>query len=229
MKVRLTLLTAGLIGIISVAGLASTAFAWHPKGVISKKVENLTTGSGLSEADSSLSAVAAKPGDTLLYVITVSNTGAPANNGDDDMAHTVMTDTLPDGISLVSNPDQRTITEDLGTITPGKSVTKQYTVTVTAATSTTIDNTACFTGNSIVNDNPQQGCNSAFVSVTVPPTPMAPVTPVAPTPAAPITPAELPHTGMTENVIASSLILGLLTYTIYCFIISRRELSSTFR
>lgn len=230
MKVRLTLLTASLIGIVSIAGFASTALAWHPKGVISKKVENVTTGSVLGEADSADSAVAAKPGDTLTYVITVSNNGAVDASGNNDMANTVMTDTLPDGITLVANPSQRQITENLGTIKPGKSVTKEYTVTVTATADETIENQACFTGNSKANDNPQQGCNAAFVTVTVPPTPVIPVTPVTPTPTTPtpqpVMPTELPHTGIAENIIASGLILGLITYTTYFYYISRKALAT---
>jgi len=227
MKVSKVLLSAGLIGIVGVASLASTAYAWHPKGSITKKVQNVTTGSALSEADTEGTAVVAKPGDTLKYVIEVSNTGAADDRGYNDMAKTVMTDTLPAGIELVSNPSQRQISENLGTIKPGKSVTKEYLVKVTSETAGAIENTACFTGDSTANDNPQHGCNPAVVTVTIPETPVTttPETPEAPSTPAPETPAELPHTGMAENIVFSSFALGLVVYVAYIYVSSRRSLS----
>jgi uncharacterized repeat protein (TIGR01451 family) len=228
MKVSKVLLSAGLIGIVGLASLASTAYAWHPKGIITKKVQNVTTGSVLSEADTVGAAVAAHPGDTLKYVIEVSNTGAADDKSYNDMAKTVMTDTLPAGIELVSNPAQRQISEDLGTIKPGKSVVKEYLVKVTANTAGSIENTACFTGNSTANDNPQQGCNPAVVTVTVPEVPVTtvPETPAKPT-VTPQTPAELPHTGIAENVLLSAFVLGLLAYVTYIYVASRHNLAKT--
>jgi uncharacterized repeat protein (TIGR01451 family) len=228
MKVSKLVLAASVAGVIGLAGLTSTAFAWHPKGAITKKVQNVTTGSALSEADTAAAAVVAKPGDTLKYVIEVSNTGAADSKGYNDMAKTVMTDTLPAGIELVSNPAQRQISENLGTIKPGKSVTKEYLVKVTSETAGAIENTACFTGNSTANDNPQQGCNPAVVTVTIPEVPVT-TTPETPeTPVTPVTetPAELPHTGMAENVIFSSFALGLLVYVAYIYMSSRRNLAN---
>jgi uncharacterized repeat protein (TIGR01451 family) len=225
MKVSKVLLSAGLIGVVSIASLASTAYAWHPKGIITKKVQNVTTGSELSDADTEGTAVAAKPGDTLKYVITVRNDGAADSKGYNDMAKTVMTDTLPSGIELVSSASQRQISENLSTIKPGQSVTKEYLVKVTASTDGAIQNTACFTGNSTANDNPQQGCNPAIVTVTVPETPVTPTTPVTPSKPTPVTPVELPHTGMAENVIVSSFALGLVVYIAYIYVSSRRTLA----
>jgi uncharacterized repeat protein (TIGR01451 family) len=227
MKVSKVLVSAGLIGVVSIASLASTAYAWHPKGIITKKVQNVTTGSVLSEADTQSAAVVAKPGDTLKYVIEVSNIGATDSKGYNDMAKTVMTDTLPAGIELVSNPAQRQISENLGTIKPGKSVTKEYLVKVTSKTAGAIENTACFTGDSTANDNPQHGCNPAVVTVTIPEVPVT-TTPETPeTPVTPVTetPAELPHTGMAENVVLSSFALGLLVYVTYVYVTSRRSLT----
>ncbi len=227
MKVSKVLVSAGLIGVVSIASLASIAYAWHPKGIITKKVQNVTTGSVLSEADTQSAAVVAKPGDTLKYVIEVSNIGATDSKGYNDMAKTVMTDTLPAGIELVSNPAQRQISENLGTIKPGKSVTKEYLVNVTSKTAGAIENTACFTGDSTANDNPQHGCNPAVVTVTIPEVPVT-TTPETPeTPVTPVTetPAELPHTGMAENVVLSSFALGLLVYVTYVYVTSRRSLT----
>lgn len=228
MKVSKVLLNAGIIGTLTVAGLSTTAFAWHPKGVISKKVQNVTSGSALSEADTANQAVATKPGDTLRYVIEVRNDGQPASNGHNDMAKTVMTDTLPSGVELVSNPTQRQITENLGLLKPGQKVVKEYLVKVTAAKASTIQNTACFTGDSTVNDSPQQGCNPAVITVTVPPKPEVPTTPTVPqTPSTPEIPAELPKTGATENILASAFVLGLTWYVAHRYVTSRRELTKT--
>jgi len=183
-------------GVTLAAALVSPAFAWHPQGKIVKSVQNVTAGGALSDANTAATAVSAKPGDTLKYIIVVSNTGDEDKDGNNDMADTVMTDTLPAGVELVSNPSQRTITENIGTIQPGKSVTKEYAVKVTATKDSVILNKACFEGDSSVHDNKQQGCDDANITVKVPPvvTPPAPVTP--PITPAPVTPApELPKTG----------------------------------
>lgn len=239
MKINKLLLGTGIaVAVASTISLA--AFAWHPKGVITKKVQNVTTGSQLSEADNVSSAVAAKPGDTLKYVIEVRNDAAPADKNYNDMAKTVMTDTLPAGIELVGNPGQRTITENIGTLKPGQKVTKEYLVKVTASTDGSITNTACFTGDSPVNDNPQKGCNPAVVTVTVPEvppvtpeepevpeTPVIPETPVTPeTPQTPEMPAELPKTGAGTNSALIAILLGMTVYAAYRFVQSKRELAN---
>lgn len=226
MNVSKVVLSAAIIGAITVAGLSTNAFAWHPKGVITKKVQNVTTSSALSEADTVSAAVAAKPGDTLKYVIEVRNDAAPADKNWNDMVKTVMTDTLPAGIELVSNPSQRTITENIGRLKPGEKATKEYLVKVVSKTEGSIQNTACFTGDTEVNDNPQKGCNPAVVTVTVPPVVTPPVVtpPVTTTPVE--TPVELPETGATENIIVSSLALGALVYAAYRFAESKRNLTN---
>lgn len=241
-------------GVVLAASIVSPAFAWHPKGQIVKSVQNITSGnaSDLNTANDAKTAIAAKPGDTLKYVIVVSNTGDADKNGNNDMDKTVLKDTLPAGVELVSNAATRQITEDLGLIKPGKSVTKEYIVKVTAKTDGFIENKACFTGNSTVNDNPQSGCDVANAKVTVPPapvvTPPAPVKPVTTTPA-PVTPAvaapaaavattaavtpatsattptELPKTGP-----ASILMLGAVaTVAGYALNVLRLKLSTKFR
>ena len=219
------------VATVAAASLASSsAFAWHPKGEIIKKVQNITTGSALQDADDIPDAVNAKPGDILKYVITIKNTGDPDNRGWNDMAKTVLTDTLPAGVELTSNPSQHTITENFGIVKPGKSVTKEFTVKVTAKTAGTIKNTACFTGDSTNNDNPQKGCNPAIVMVTVPETPVTPTTPEtpkAPKAPAPALPAELPHTGTSETTFVSVLAFGLLWYVGHRYVTSRRQLAKT--
>jgi len=226
---KVVLLSAAIISTLTIASISTTAFAWHPKGVITKKVQNVTTSSALSEADTAGTAVAAKPGDTLKYVIEVRNDGAADSKGYNDMAKTIMTDTLPSGVELASNPAQRQITENLGLIKPGQKVTKEYLVKVTASKTGTIQNTACFTGDSTANDNPQQGCNPAVIVVTIPKTPDVPITPITPeTPApTPEIPAELPRTGLGENVVAATVVLGAGVYAAYRYAASKRELKKT--
>jgi len=234
-KVKLAV-SAVSASVVTAAIVASPAFAWHPKGVIVKYVENQTANIAKSDANDAAHAVAAKPGDVLKYTIVVRNDGAADSNGYNDMAKTVMTDTLPAGVELVSNPSARTISENLGTVKPGQSVTKEYLVKVTASKDGAIENKACFTGDSTASDNPQKGCDVADVNVTVPQTPpTTPTTPEQPTtpqtpaqpqqPAAPAPAAQLPNT-------ASGAVLGGLTgaSTIgvagYHFLRSKRNLKN---
>jgi len=223
MKRTTTLLVMAAVTTVTVATFSATAFAWHPEGKIIKKVQNVTSGSSLNDANDN-TAVVAKPGDILKYVIEVKNVGKAASNGYNDMAKTIMTDELPAGIELVNNPAQRKITEDLGLLKPGESKTKEYLVKVTASKAGAIKNTACFTGDSTANDNPQKGCDPAVVKVTVPSTPAPPSTPKPPVVEMP---TELPKTGVAENVLAATITLGALFYAISRYVISKRDLSKT--
>lgn len=214
----------GATSVVIAASVASPVYAWHPKGQIVKSVQNVTSGSALSDANTASSAVVAKPGDTLKYVIVVSNIGTASSNGMNDMAQTVLNDTLPSGVALVSDASKRQITENLGTIKPGLSVTKEYTVKVVATTEGVIENKACFTGDSTAHDNPQAGCDTADVKVTVPSTPVTPPAPVTPvpeqpkpvapapvvaTPTAVALPAELPKTGQANIMLLGALIAAV--------------------
>lgn len=216
--------TIGVISVISVAtavSVAAPAYAWHPKGKITKSVQNVTAGGAMHE-----SLVSAKPGDVLKYSITVSNVAAPASKQYNDMAFTVMTDTLPAGVELVSSPATRTIREDIGLIVPGKSVTKTYDVRVTSTTDgAVIENKACFTGDSVVKDNPQKGCDTASAKVSVPKTPVTPQQPQ--TPAAPVAPAaqptELVAVGTGQNVVLSFLAAGFLGFLAHKLVLGKRR------
>jgi uncharacterized repeat protein (TIGR01451 family) len=213
-----TIAISGIVSLGLVGAIATPAFAWHPEGTIIKKVQNVTSKSDLSDANDAGSAVAAKPGDILNYVITVSN-AQTSDDGKNDMVNTVLKDTLPDGVEFVSNPSERTITENLGTLKPKQSVTKQYQVKVTATKDVVITNKACFTGNSAANDNAQSGCDNAVVKVTVPETPTPPVTPpttpTAPTtpetPSTPSTPTETTPTALPSTGPASTIALALVS------------------
>jgi uncharacterized repeat protein (TIGR01451 family) len=163
----------------------------------------------MSDANTESASVSAAPGDVLVYTVVVSNTGDTASDGNNDMTNTKLTDTLPDGVELVSNPATRTIVEDLGTVTPGKSVTKSYNVKVTSKTDgDVITNKACFTGNSKVNDNPQSGCDVAVVKVKVPATPTPPTSTSEDE-----QPEVLPNTGST----ALTAVLITSTATVFGF------------
>jgi uncharacterized repeat protein (TIGR01451 family) len=228
-KVLTSMLSAS---VVTAAIIASPALAWHPKGVIVKYVENQTAGTAKSDANDAAHAVAAKPGDVLKYTIVVSNNGAADSKGYNDMAKTVMTDTLPAGVELVSNPSTRTISENLGLIKPGQSVTKEYLVKVTADKDGVIENKACFTGDSTANDNPQKGCDVADVKVTVPvtppeqpKTPETPTQPQQPETPAPAAPVELPNTG---SAVALGGLAGAGTIGVagYQYLRSKRNLRS---
>lgn len=227
--------------VMAVTTVATPALAWHPDGAIVKYVTNQTTGSAKSDANNAATAVAAKPGDVLKYTIEVRNDGAADSKGYNDMAKTVLTDTLPAGVELVSNPASRTITENLGTIKPGQKVVKEYTVKVTASKDGVIENKACFTGDSTVNDNPQKGCDVANVKVTVPPkeekppvkppveekppvTPETPETPAEETPAE--VPAELPNTGAAAWL-GGAMGMGATGVAAHQYLRARRNLKNS--
>lgn len=231
MKVSKVLAIASLTGVVVASAIVSPALAWHPKGVIKKSVQNQTTGSALSDANTASAAVAAKPGDTLKYVIEVSNTG---NTGTSNEMHfTKLTDTLPAGVELIADPAKRVINEDLGVIKPGEKKTKEYLVKVTSTKNgDLIENKACFTGDSEVKDNPQDGCDVADVKVTVPkpeepkPEPPKPEEPKPETPAPQVQAAstELPETGASA-VIAPlvALTAGVSAYAGRMLVVKRRQ------
>lgn len=167
MKVSKLLVLASVTGVVAASAIATPALAWHPKGVIKKSVQNQTAASALSDANDAATAVTAKPGDILKYVIEVRNDGATGKTN--EMHFTKLTDTLPAGVQFVSDPQKRSITEDLGIIKPGEKVTKEYLVKVTSSKDADlIENKACFTGDSEVKDQPQEGCDVANVKVNVP-------------------------------------------------------------
>jgi uncharacterized repeat protein (TIGR01451 family) len=199
-------------GVVMTAVVVAPVFAWHPKGVIKKSVQNVTANGQVADANDAKTAVTAKTGDTLKYVIEVSNAADQASNGYNDMAFTVMSDTLPAGVELVNNPSQRTITENLGTLKPGQKVTKEYAVRVTSnVNKDVVTNKACFTGDSEVKDNPQKGCDNAVVVVTVPQT-LPPVTTGGeggPVETPQVLPATLPATGPAGAVSMVAGVTGL--------------------
>ena len=227
MKATKILAAASVTGVFIAVTVAAPVLAWHPKGVIKKSVQNQTTASSLSDANNAASAVEAKPGDILKYVIEVSNTG---NTGKTNEMHfTKLTDTLPAGVELVSDPAKRQITEDLGVIAPGQKVTKEYIVKVTSTkNSDIIENKACFTGDSEVKDQPQQGCDTANVKVNVPKEQPKPETPKPEQPKTE-TPAvqgvtTLPQTG-AESFIAplAALTAGSAAYAGRMLVVKRRQ------
>ena len=233
MKVSKVLALASVTGFVATSVIATPAFAWHPKGVIKKSVQNQTTGSALKDANTDADAVAAKPGDILKYVIEVRNDGTTGKTN--EMHFTLLEDTLPAGVELIADPAKRTIKEDLGVILPGKSVTKEYLVKVTASEAKTIENKACFTGDSEVKDNKQQGCDVAKVKVTVPPKeepkpeqpkPEQPK-PEAPKPTVPqVAPAvtELPQTGPSAAFAPLvALTSGAAAYAGRMLVVKRRK------
>jgi uncharacterized repeat protein (TIGR01451 family) len=216
---------AAVFSVVIASSVISPAYAWHPQGKITKSVQNMTAGGEAKPADSATTAVAAKPGDILQYTIEVHNAAAPADKQYNDLAHVVMTDTLPAGVELVSDPALRTIKVDMPVILPGNSVVKQYQVKVTDKTDgKVIENKACFTGDSVVKDNPQKGCDTANVKVTVPVVPATPATPtpVTPAPTAPAqgiggatelaAPEVLPNAGVGSSLVLATLFATVLGY-----------------
>ncbi|HEX8227665.1 MAG TPA: hypothetical protein VF572_07395 [Candidatus Saccharimonadales bacterium] len=189
-----TLSSAVVLSVAVAGSVVAPAYAWHPEGKITKSVQNMTSGGQAKDANTAETAVIAKPGDILQYTIEVTNVAKPAANNWNDLAHGVITDKLPEGVELVSDPSVREIKATMPTILPGNGFTKQFQVKVTGTTDGKIvENIACYTADSLVKDNPQKGCDTANVKVAVP------VTPVVEAPAAPVTPAPAPVTPVQET------------------------------
>jgi uncharacterized repeat protein (TIGR01451 family) len=213
MKTSIKIAAIGVTSIAMAASITAPALAWHPKGEIKKYVTNETQKGPKSDANDTKTAVNAKPGDILRYTIEVKNVAPAAQKEWNDMHFTKMTDTLPVGVELVDG-GSKTITADMGVILPGKSVTKEYTVKVTASKDgEVVTNEACFTADSKVKDNKQSGCDKAVIKVInpkveVPETPTTPVTPVTPeTPEE--APEVLPNTGLGNIVLPASIATAL--------------------
>jgi uncharacterized repeat protein (TIGR01451 family) len=216
------LAATGVTGVAIAAIAVAPALACYPQGKIVKTVTDNTTSSGAENANTVSGALNVNQGDTLTYSVTVSN--QETQEGDQhqaDMTNTVLTDTLPDGVELVSNPNERVISENLGTIASKGSVTKQYQVKVTETTDgSVLTNKACFTGGSNLGKKyNQSGCDVAIVKVHVPTTPAPKPTP-SPTPTS-TPPAVLPNTG-AGNVIVPAVVLSVLGYAGYLLHLKRR-------
>lgn len=143
-------------------------------------------------ADDNAHAIEVDKTDILKYEISI------VNDGTSDVTNAVMTDTLPAGVTLVSDPAKRSFSVPYGTIKPGNPLIYTLTVKVDSnvGDGAYINNQACFTA-----DSGQKGCDSAVVKTkskvtekeTVTPTPTNTITPtptntITPTPTETITP-----------------------------------------
>lgn len=228
MKLLRTFALVGLTGAIVAGTLVNAALAAEPRGTIKKSVQNQTTNSERSEADNQGNALDVRSGDILKYTIEI------RNEGDSDMHNTRLSDTLPSGIELISNPSTRQITEDIGLIQAGKTETKTYLVKVTAdKEGEIIENKACFNGDSEAKDAEQNGCNSAFVKIVAAkappkkpePTPEKPEEPKKPEKPAPESPGKkLPTTGPSTAATSLATVgAGTAGYIGRLFVIKRRR------
>lgn len=221
--VKRTLLTLSLGAIIAL-GAANVAFAWHPKADIIKKVQNVTANGTAVDANNDASAVEAKPGDTLKYIIEVKNIGTPNQQGQNDMHFTVLSDTLPSGVELVADPTKRHIKENLGILKPGDSAIREYLVKVTAQTNGQIvTNEACVDGDSEVKDRPQHECDVAKAKVTVVPKTVEPKKEILSEEK-----VVIPATG-PEALIASVASVGALGYGVTSYVRAKRNVADAHR
>ena len=221
-------LTQGAVTASALAVLSTgVALAWHPNGVITKGVTNVTAGDTvIAAADTTGMAITAKPGDTLKYTIVLKN-DSPTSNSYDDLLVTKFEDTLPAGVTLVNGKTS----ENLGTVKAKQSITREITVKVNGNVKddTILDNKVCFAGEATNHERgtQQSRCDHAIVKVTVPKTTPSPT----PTPLPTTTPdgkgetlgtaTELPKTG--APVMASAIGLGSMIAASAAYIKSRRN------
>ena len=221
MKSIKMLATSGVTAVAIAATIASPVLACHPQGKIVKNVQDVTLNSASVEANTEASALIVNKGDILTYTVTVSNQETvTGKNGEDQMVDTKLTDTLPKGVELASDPAKTTITENLGNIKAKGSVTKQYQVKVTSnEEGAVLTNKACYISTSKLGSKyNQSGCDVAIVKVHVPETPVTPPTtpsPTKPTPKTPEAPVKqeapkaLPNTGAGNVVVLGALVSAL--------------------
>lgn len=139
----------------------------YPRGVIVISVQDQTAGNSGAKANTSESPLSVVVGDKLQYVIRITNKGQ--NTANNALVNTVLSDDLPANLALADNSDPQQITTTVGTIEPGSTITKTYTVTVNSGTSgDIIKNEACFTGNSKTGGSPQKGCDDVYVKIAAP-------------------------------------------------------------
>ena len=206
MKTTKFLIISGATGVILANGFTTPAFAWHPEVKITKYVQNQTAGGEMKDANDNANAVATKSGDTIKYIMVIENPAQPASDGHNDLHFTKMTDKLPTGVELVSDPSKREIKEDLGILKPGQKITKEYVLKVISnKDGDVINNEACVTGDSEVYDAPRKDCDNAVIKVTVPQPPKTPEPPK-------VLSTELPHTGTASilPIAGAATVLGYL-------------------
>lgn len=210
---------SAVTGVVLAFAMVASAAAWQPEGQIKKSVQNVTAGGQPSDANSATDAAQAKPGETLKYVIEITNTGNTDSRGYNDMYYTQLRDTLPNGVELVGDPGKREIILNLGVVKPGQKVIREYEVRVIAnQNKTIITNKACFTGDSEARDNKQSGCDDAVVKVFVPQTSSTHTEEPKPQ----ILPAVLPSTGAGGLMGAFAGVAGL-GYVSHAFYNRKRQ------
>jgi uncharacterized repeat protein (TIGR01451 family) len=201
--------------------------AQEPAVSIKMTVQNQTTNSAPSDADTKEAALAAKPGDILKYVMTVTNTAEEAEDAKNDFTSVKVISALPAGLELVSDSSVREITEQLGTLTPGKAATKEFMARVTSRGGDSVESKACFTGSYEKQSKPLSDCESAFAAIAAASTPPATPAPVEtkPNPTPEPTPQQeqgktatdteaLPTTGPADFIAPlAALGAGSLAYT----------------
>jgi uncharacterized repeat protein (TIGR01451 family) len=195
------LLTGSIVtGVAAAILVATPAFAWHPKGVIVKTVQDVTTNSAVVDANDDASALGVHIGDTLIYTLTVSNNGSADSNGYNDMANVNLSDKLPTGVVSTEDATTREYGYFSSLLKPGEKLTKTITVKVVGGKGgNLIENQACFSGDSTVNDNPQAGCDVAIVKIVDVPV-QPPVTPPV-TPVTPVTPPATPKVEAAKTLV----------------------------
>jgi uncharacterized repeat protein (TIGR01451 family) len=210
------LLISSITGIAAAGLIVAPALACTPKGKITKYVTNVTTGSQMVDANTVADALVVHPGDTLTYTIVVGNDGGTTKDDADAMIETIMTDTLPAGVTAVSGTSN--INENIGRISEHSKVTKTYNVTVNkdVKDGDVINNKACYTGKATDHNSKvdQAGCDVAIVKVSVPPVQppvQPPKTPELPkeTPKVEAASVELPVTGVGNLFVPAGVAAGV--------------------
>lgn len=209
--------------VVSPIVFSRSAYAQNPSGVITMTIQDLTTGSTITQSTSYVFAPVVNTGDELQYQVLLSNQGS--SPGNDQMVNTVVTNQLPAGLSLVSEDNL-----NVGTLDASQQAYLNIFVTVTATSAGLIQNQACFTGNSITGSSPQSGCATSFVKASGKAGTSSGALSTAPVPSGggqggdtSASSAPLPGTGSTYSAVLSALGFEALAGTSYIYLRARHR------
>lgn len=163
-------LVPALVIAVAAGGLGFTylvqSFAADAPVKITNTVQNLTLGGPPVDANTSALASNARVGDSLQYSISVTNTSPKGIFGGNELTGVKVTDGIQQGVEYSANPAAKTVSIDYGTIPAGTSITRKFEVKVLAsASSTVMQNMACYTTTAQFFKASDKGCDTAFTRV----------------------------------------------------------------
>lgn len=204
------------ITILLIALLPAASLAAEPQGVLVQRLLNSTLSILPIRAD--VTAQPVNPGNVLVFSIQVQNQATATGS---DMVNTIVTDNLPSGLTLLNEDDL-----SVGSIAPQANATVNVTAQVNSNATGEITNQACFTATSLDGSSPQQGCDTAMISVIPAVAGAANKPPATVVPTAPGTPSTGAATPLPDTGAAlAATVLGTtgIAFAAFTYVRARRR------